>query len=158
MAILQADAPGNIFPDGEYVYYVTIDLSLARYHLDTGRTELLSEELVHEMQGNTKNIFFTIYHTDGLFSYENGSVTKVADGSWKLLASTDGYCYLSDENQNLYIYEENTGQLTKSSLSGSIYLYPTSTQIIVVEVDSSGKETYYVTDPLISTITDDDKF
>ena len=157
MAILQADAPGNIFPDGEYVYYVTIDLSLARYHLDTGRTELLSEELVHEMQGNTKNIFFTIYHTDGLFSYENGSVTKVADGSWKLLASTDGYCYLSAENQNLYIYEENTGQLTKSSLSGNIYLYPTSTQLIVVEVDSSGKETYYVTDPLISTITDDDK-
>lgn len=157
MAVLQADAPGNIFPDGEYVYYVTIDLSLARYHLDTGKTELLSEELVHEMQGNTKNIFFTIYHADGLFSYENGSVTKVADGSWKLLASTDGYCYLSDENQNLYIYEENTGQLTKSSLSGSIYLYPANTQIIVVEVDSSGKETYYVTDPLLSTITDDDK-
>lgn len=92
-----------------------------------------------------ESIYYTCYDKEGVFLYQNETNRCVLDGEWEMLAATDGYCYLTPKDgDEIFVYEEKTGELIKSGLSNHLFLYPLENDVLILEEGEGMK--FYIAD------------
>ncbi len=116
------------------------NLDLNLYDLSTGEIVTASTHLLKSAAAGGHSIYYSCYEEDGIFLYKHEKNTKILDGDWEILAATDGYCYLKEnESGEIYVYEEKKGEVRKSGLQGQIFLYPIEKEVLMMQEGESTK-------------------